>query len=83
MEKVEIAIIGAGVVGLAKEDLQPDMAGIMSAIQKPGDSMKDFIIKHETDKGLPGFINLVGIESPGLTSAPAIGEMVNEMITGM
>ena len=65
---------------LNKEDLQPDMAGIMSAIQKPGESMKDFVIKHEIDKGLPGFINLVGIESPGLTSAPAIGEMVAGMV---
>ena len=64
---------------LNKEDLQPDMAGIMSAIQKPGESMKDFVIKNEIDKGLPGFINLVGIESPGLTSAPAIAEMVNDM----
>ncbi len=62
------------------EDIQPDMAGIMSAVQKPGESMKDFVIKHEIDKGLPGFINLVGIESPGLTSAPAIGEMVAGMV---
>ena len=65
------------------EDLQPDMAGIMSAIQKPGEDMKDFVIRHEVDKGLPGLINLVGIESPGLTSAPAIGEMVGEMVAEM
>ena len=62
------------------EDLQPDMAGIMSAIQKPGENMKDFVIKHEIDKGLPELINLIGIESPGLTSAPAIGEMVEGMV---
>jgi L-2-hydroxyglutarate oxidase LhgO len=65
---------------LKRDDLQPDMAGIMSAIQKPGENMKDFIIKHEVDKGLPGFINLIGIESPGLTSAPAIGEMVMKIV---
>ena len=61
-------------------DLQPDMAGVMSAVQKPGEDMRDFVIKHEIDKGLPGFISLVGIESPGLTSVPAIGEMIAGMV---
>ncbi|MBN1832137.1 MAG: NAD(P)/FAD-dependent oxidoreductase [Deltaproteobacteria bacterium] len=39
---------------------------------------KDFIIESRDD--FPGFINLVGIESPGLTSAPAIGLMAKEMV---
>ncbi len=39
---------------------------------------KDFVIESRDD--FPGFINLVGIESPGLTSAPAIGLMVTEMV---
>ena len=39
---------------------------------------KDFVIERRDD--VPGFINLVGIESPGLTSAPAIGLMVKEMV---
>ena len=38
----------------------------------------EFIIKEVEDA--PGFIDCVGIESPGLTSAPAIGEMVAELI---
>jgi len=42
--------------------------------------MKDFVIRHEINRGLPGFINLVGIESPGLTSSPAIGEVVAGMV---
>jgi len=33
-------------------------------------------ISHEKDKGFPGWVNLIGIESPGLTSAIAIGEDV-------
>ena len=37
----------------------------------------DFII----DMPLPGFINAAGIESPGLTSSPAIGEMIGEMLS--
>ena len=39
---------------------------------------KDFVIESRDD--FPGFINLVGIESPGLTSAPAIGLMVKDMV---
>lgn len=38
----------------------------------------DFII--EESKGYPGFIDVAGIESPGLTSAPAIGEYVAELV---
>ena len=41
-------------------------------------STGDFII-NERD----GFINVAGIESPGLTSSPAIGEYVLDMIRGM
>ncbi len=62
------------------EDLHPDMSGIRSKLQGPGDPVRDFVIKHEEDRSLPGFINLVGIESPGLTSSPAIAEMVAEMV---
>lgn len=39
---------------------------------------KDFVI--EDRKDVQGFINLVGIESPGLTSSPAIAQMVVEMV---
>jgi glycerol-3-phosphate dehydrogenase len=39
---------------------------------------KDFVIESRDD--FPGFINLIGIESPGLTSAPAIGLMVKGMV---
>ena len=56
------------------------MAGIRAKLQAPGDPVRDFVIRHEEDRGLPGFINLVGIESPGLTCAPAIAEMVAEMV---
>ena len=41
---------------------------------------KDFVIESRDD--IPGFVNLVGIESPGLTCAPAIGLMVKEMVAG-
>jgi len=61
------------------EDLHPDMSGIRAKLQGPGDPVRDFVICDEEDRGLPGLINLVGIESPGLTCSPAIGRMVAEM----
>ncbi len=41
---------------------------------------KDFVIEKRQD--VPGFINLLGIESPGLTSAPAIAYMVRDFVAG-
>lgn len=65
---------------LEKDDITPEGSGIHPKIQKPGEPIKDFVIRNESDRGLDDFINLVGIESPGLTSSPAIGEMVLEMV---
>jgi len=62
------------------DDLAPEMAGIRPKLQSPGDDFKDFVIRHEQDRGLPGFINLIGIESPGLTGAPAIAKRVKEIV---
>jgi len=61
-------------------DLSPDMAGIHPKIQKRGESIKDFVIVHEQERKLPGLINLIGIESPGLTSSPAIGRYVKTIV---
>jgi L-2-hydroxyglutarate oxidase LhgO len=62
------------------EDLAPEMAGIRPKLQGPGEEIRDFVIRDEADKGLPAFINLIGIESPGLTAAPAIAEYVAGLI---
>ena len=62
------------------QDLEPDMSGIHPKIQKAGEPIKDFVIVHEENKGLPGLIDLIGIESPGLTCSPAIGKLVESMI---
>ncbi len=59
--------------------IQADTAGVRPKLQGPGDSFKDFIISHEADRGLFGLVNLVGVESPGLTAAPAIAEFVLEI----
>ncbi|MDI6691035.1 MAG: NAD(P)/FAD-dependent oxidoreductase [Candidatus Bathyarchaeota archaeon] len=59
--------------------LTSDFAGVRPKLQGPGEGFRDFVIRHEADRGLFGFINLIGIESPGLTAAPAIGEFVSEI----
>ena len=64
------------------DDLEPEMAGIRPKLQPPGGEIRDFVIRDEADKGLPAFINLIGIESPGLTAAPAIAEYVGGLIEG-
>jgi len=62
------------------DDLEPEMVGIRPKLQKPGEGQKDFIIRHETDRGLPGLINLIGIESPGITASPVIAGIVGDMV---
>ncbi|MFN3396862.1 MAG: NAD(P)/FAD-dependent oxidoreductase, partial [Thermodesulfovibrionales bacterium] len=78
-EKIDIFYKGAlrYLPFLKKEDLSPDMSGIRPKLQGPNDSFRDFVISED----LPGFINLVGIESPGLTASPAIARYVKKMLS--
>ncbi len=62
------------------DELSPDMAGIRPKLQAPGGSWRDFVIADEGKKGFPGLINLIGIESPGLTASLAIAKYVVSMI---
>lgn len=64
------------------EDLEPDISGIRPKLQGKGEPFRDFVIAEESGRGLPGFINLIGIESPGLTAAPAIAEHVARLVRG-
>ena len=60
-------------------DLTPDISGIRPKLQGPGEGVRDFVIAEESARGLPGFVNLIGIDSPGLTSAPALAEAVEAL----
>ncbi len=60
--------------------LQPDDVGMRAKLQGPDDGFRDFYINEESDKGLNGYINLTGIESPGLTSSLAIAELVEDIV---
>ncbi|MBP7342758.1 MAG: NAD(P)/FAD-dependent oxidoreductase [Smithellaceae bacterium] len=63
---------------LKPENVHPDMAGIRPKLQGPDDAFADFVIREDA----PGFLNLVGIESPGLTASPAIGRFVRKLLAG-
>ncbi|GLT91270.1 hypothetical protein SLE2022_091660 [Rubroshorea leprosula] len=56
--------------------LEPAYAGIRPKLSVPGQAPFDFVIQGEDTHGVPGLVNLFGIESPGLTSSMAIAEYV-------
>jgi L-2-hydroxyglutarate oxidase LhgO len=64
---------------LADAALLPAYAGIRPKISGPGAAASDFCIQGPEQHGIPGLVNLFGIESPGLTSAMAIGQYVAAM----
>ncbi len=66
--------------GLDRDAFSPDMAGVRPVLKGGG---RDFIIREESGRGFGGFINLIGIESPGLTASLSIAEHVKALITDL
>lgn len=62
--------------GLDADRLQPGYTGIRPKVAGQGDGFGDFRIDGPRNHGVPGVINLFGIESPGLTSALSIADDV-------
>ncbi len=65
---------------LNEEKLTPAYTGIRPKLTGPGQPAADFEIRGESDHGIPGLVNLFGIESPGLTASLAIGEFVMRLL---
>lgn len=62
---------------IVKDDLSPDYAGIRSKILKEGEIYQDFWIQSP----LSGYIECLGIESPGFSASPAIAKhIVNKIL---
>ena len=76
---------------LPENSLEPDYAGIRPKLIPPHGNasqcgmakrdLGDFLIEGPSVHGIPGLVNLFGIESPGLSSSLAIGDFVKEIIT--
>jgi L-2-hydroxyglutarate oxidase LhgO len=62
--------------GLPDGALAPGYAGIRPKISAPGAPAADFVIQGPAEHGLPGLVNLFGIESPGLTASLALADDV-------
>jgi 2-hydroxyglutarate dehydrogenase len=80
--KEAIDMIQTYLPGIERDAINLDYSGIRPKVGKTGatagENFQDFIIQEE--EGFPGFINLLAIESPGLTSSLAIGEMVEDLL---
>jgi L-2-hydroxyglutarate oxidase LhgO len=66
--------------GLAEAELVPAYAGIRPKLAGPGEAFRDFVVEEASGHGAPGFIACIGIESPGLTAALALGDRVASLV---
>ena len=62
--------------GLDASRLNPGYTGVRPKLAPAGEPAADFVVEGPRDSGAPGLVNLLGIESPGLTSSLAIAERV-------
>ena len=62
--------------GLPDDSLAPGYTGIRPKLAPAGGAATDFLIEGPETHGLPGLVNLYGIESPGLTASLAIADEV-------
>ena len=65
---------------LELDDLTPEMSGIRAMRAGEEKQFLDFIVAEESARNLGGLVNLIGIHSPGLTSALAMAEEVEKLL---
>jgi L-2-hydroxyglutarate oxidase LhgO len=68
--------------GLRDGALQPGYAGIRPKISGPDEPAADFVVQGPADHGIPGLVNLYGIESPGLTASLPLADEVLKKLAG-
>lgn len=65
---------------LETDRLQPGYVGVRPKITGPGEPASDFRLDGSEAHGIDGLVNLLGIESPGLTASLAIAERVHALV---
>lgn len=65
-----------------EDKIEVDYCGIRPKRGGKGDGFQDFYVREEGAEGYEGLVNLLGIESPGLTASLAIGEYVEQLLYG-
>jgi L-2-hydroxyglutarate oxidase LhgO len=68
--------------GLQDGALQPGYAGLRPKINSPREPAADFVVQGPADHGVPGLVNLYGIESPGLTASLPLADHVVRLLDG-
>jgi len=66
--------------GLKDGALQPGYAGIRPKINGPSEPSADFVVQGPAEHGVPGLVNLYGIESPGLTASLPLADHVAALL---
>ena len=61
--------------------MQPGYTGIWPKISGPKEPAVDFVVQGPEIHGVPGLVNLYGIESPGLTASMPLAEQVLHRLT--
>lgn len=62
--------------GIPDGSLRASYSGVRPKLVGPGEPAADFRIEGPVDHGMAGLVNLLGMESPGLTASLAVGEFV-------
>lgn len=62
------------------QSLEPDYTGIRPKLGPAGSAAQDFVVQGPEAHGVAGLVNLYGIESPGLTAALALAELVHSKL---
>jgi L-2-hydroxyglutarate oxidase LhgO len=60
--------------------MQPDGCGIRPRVLRDPNKQSDFVFLSPQDHGIEGLVQMFGVESPGLTSALAIANLVTELL---
>jgi L-2-hydroxyglutarate oxidase LhgO len=66
--------------GLRDGSLIPDYAGIRPKLRGPGEGQADFLVEGPVEHGVPGLVQMFGIESPGLTSSLSLADDVADRL---
>ena len=65
---------------LDESRLHPSYTGVRPKLAPAGAAAPDFVINGPRETGVSGLIDLLGIESPGLTASLAIAERVVQIL---
>jgi len=84
VDPAKAAVFGAALrrylPDIRDDELTPGYAGVRPKLQGPGEPFRDFVIEEASRYGAPQLVNLIGIESPGVTASEAIAETVDRLI---